>query len=496
MDAYSGERNYVFVSYSHEDESRAMAFIAALGRHFNVWYDKNLHSGKDWVDEIADREADSSAVFFLISEASLHSEYCKDEVSFARSGHIPLFAIELDKGIDYPRGFGLLLARTHREGFYDPKDYDRHLKELIYSSELLISLEKEMESPMEEEEVREITPKPAPSPIDPDLLAKAREGDIKANLEVAKRYRHIDEPKSFLYLSKAASKEDIEALILLPSYYRYGIGTKMDMAKFIEASKVLEAKGRSEGSVYLGEAYTLGLGCEYDPRKGVSYFKKASEQGDIMGKFFLSGALLFGNGIKKDAKRALEIASSLVQGNSMLGEYIEGVAYSSGSGVEKDLRRAYNLFSSSAKKGFAKAKTKLGLFLYSGLAGEKDYEKAFSLFEEAGKDFDSLALYFLALLYREGRGVGPNSYLYMEKMELSAKLGCPKAMGQLALQYGQQGIYFDKQKSYLYALMASEREEPEGYLALANCYIKGYGVKKNMAKAMMYNAKWNASKNK
>ncbi len=49
--AYDGDEPYVFVSYSHEDESAVYKEIRWLqDQRVNVWYDEDISPGTEWSD--------------------------------------------------------------------------------------------------------------------------------------------------------------------------------------------------------------------------------------------------------------------------------------------------------------------------------------------------------------------------------------------------------------------------------------------------------------
>ena len=83
--AYQGDKPYVFLSYSHKDEELALSVIEYLQEHsFNVWYDESIHSGTQWEDVIIDKIANCSAMVFLATQNSLASDWCRQELNFAK----------------------------------------------------------------------------------------------------------------------------------------------------------------------------------------------------------------------------------------------------------------------------------------------------------------------------------------------------------------------------------------------------------------------------
>lgn len=76
----------IFVSYMRRDKSIAETYVEQLRAvydHDDVWYDASLHGGEDWWRHIL-RQIDACEVFiFLISNRSLQSYYCQQELQYA-----------------------------------------------------------------------------------------------------------------------------------------------------------------------------------------------------------------------------------------------------------------------------------------------------------------------------------------------------------------------------------------------------------------------------
>ena len=76
----------IFISYTRRDKSTAQTYVEELRmmyEHHDVWYDNSLHGGEDWWRHIL-RQIDACDVFiFLISNRSLQSYYCQQEIQYA-----------------------------------------------------------------------------------------------------------------------------------------------------------------------------------------------------------------------------------------------------------------------------------------------------------------------------------------------------------------------------------------------------------------------------
>ena len=96
--AYSGDEDYVFVSYSHNDNALVYPEIAWMNlRGFNIWYDEGINPGASWRNEVADAIERSKLFIYFVTPRSATSVQCQKEVNFAIDHNIPLVAIHLEE---------------------------------------------------------------------------------------------------------------------------------------------------------------------------------------------------------------------------------------------------------------------------------------------------------------------------------------------------------------------------------------------------------------
>lgn len=107
---YQGSGKYIFVSYAHKDSRIAYPFIEALQERYNVWYDKGIHFANEWDKEVADHLARASLFIFLVSDNSLKSENCLDEINQAKNRKIP-FINALLEDVHFSMEFELRYSR-------------------------------------------------------------------------------------------------------------------------------------------------------------------------------------------------------------------------------------------------------------------------------------------------------------------------------------------------------------------------------------------------
>src|SRR5262245_47878377 len=74
----------LFISYSHKDDvlrEKLEAHLALLKRRglFDVWHDRKIGAGREWVGKINDALERADVVLLLVSADFLASDYCQDK---------------------------------------------------------------------------------------------------------------------------------------------------------------------------------------------------------------------------------------------------------------------------------------------------------------------------------------------------------------------------------------------------------------------------------
>lgn len=95
--AYEGREPYLFVSYAHLNSEQVMPVIESLfADKYRVWYDEGIAPGSEWPKNIEDHLRAAAAVLVFVSQASLSSPNCENEVAHANVGGRPVFQFSLD----------------------------------------------------------------------------------------------------------------------------------------------------------------------------------------------------------------------------------------------------------------------------------------------------------------------------------------------------------------------------------------------------------------
>ena len=139
--AYLGKGKYIFVSYSHRDAKKVYEFISILQTKYNVWFDEGIHFGREWDEEIVSKIDGCSLFIYAITDNSLNSKNCKDEIAFAKQNDIPFLNVIMDD-VELPSIFNFRYGRFQMLKYYEYSNKGEVLHDLERRSEEIKLTEK------------------------------------------------------------------------------------------------------------------------------------------------------------------------------------------------------------------------------------------------------------------------------------------------------------------------------------------------------------------
>lgn len=115
LTVYNGEKPYIFISYAHRDSRRVLPAIKALQEQgYRIWFDQGIEAGTEWSNSIAAHLRDCSTFVIFVSENSMSSENCLDEVAYAKTHQKPSLMIYLEENVKLPQGIDMQTSRFQR----------------------------------------------------------------------------------------------------------------------------------------------------------------------------------------------------------------------------------------------------------------------------------------------------------------------------------------------------------------------------------------------
>ena len=109
----------LFISYARVDKPLCKQIVQHLQDVHEVWYDRRLHAGQQWWNEIVTRLEWCEGFVYLLSPESVASEYCQREFDLALDGGKHIFPVLIQARTDVPDTLSHIHYADLSEGMED-----------------------------------------------------------------------------------------------------------------------------------------------------------------------------------------------------------------------------------------------------------------------------------------------------------------------------------------------------------------------------------------
>jgi TPR repeat protein len=151
--------------------------------------------------------------------------------------------------------------------------------------------------------------------------------------------------------------------------------------------------------------------------------------------------------------------------------------------VEKDNEKAFSNFKKASELNQSEAKYLLGLCYYNGLGIEKNEELGIKWIEKASQDNIPKAHFFLSNFFLKGK----DEHKAVFHLKEAAKRNHLKAQYNLAECYlNGEGVKKDLKKACYFFQKAADSGDSNSQFNIAKCYFSGIGVSRDYEKAVHY----------
>ena len=423
-DVYEGSAPYIFISYAHKDKDRVLPIVHSLQScGFRVWYDVGIEAGTQWTDDIARHLAYCKCAMLFISNASLKSPHCYDEIKEAHDQKKILIPIHLEQ-VTLPEKVQKLIVTWQAFFLYRYSDDQAILPELTGSKAIASCRGADYSSREAVEAHRKLA-------VQYFRKAAQQEGHTDSQFELGECYEcgegvDQDHSSAFMWYHLAAEEGCARAQVRLANYYRAGTVVGLDEVKAAKWYLEAAAQGNNDGCVEYGKCCEHGLGVEKNTAEAIRWYRKAAERCHPEGQFLLAN-LYDSLGMKEDAVfwfQSAALSSS-------------GVAYAADM-----MLRLSGILSADTPKPWE--------------AAEEYWEKCQSCYQEGN---DAQAIVFL---------------------RKAAELGHAQAQCELGMCcYQGDGVARDVDEAVRWFRRAAQHGHGGGALNLGNCYSNGDGVEQN-----------------
>ena len=135
---YSGQGDYIFVSYSHKDDELVFPILRKLQlAGCRIWYDEGIEVGENWRQILATKiQSEHCKDFLLFSTVhSTQSKHVQAEIHAALNCDKKIITVSMDDSV-FPLGIQMYLQTDQILGVYDPNFHDKLLRAIDPSVKL------------------------------------------------------------------------------------------------------------------------------------------------------------------------------------------------------------------------------------------------------------------------------------------------------------------------------------------------------------------------
>jgi hypothetical protein len=96
IEAYSGNKPYIFASYSHKNIKEVFWCIKKLAEsRYRIWYDEGIEPGNEWPEEVGRALTGCQLFLVFMSPAAMDSRNVRNEINFASSENKSVMVVML-----------------------------------------------------------------------------------------------------------------------------------------------------------------------------------------------------------------------------------------------------------------------------------------------------------------------------------------------------------------------------------------------------------------
>lgn len=213
-------------------------------------------------------------------------------------------------------------------------------------------------------------------------------------------------PISIEDLLTKAEQGDVDAQLDLGYNYLYGVnGVNTDYAKALHFYKLAAKQMNPVALNNLGSLYFNGLGTNANHSLAIKYFNAAAQLGSNDAAVNLA-IIYLGSAQDAESDANFEKAFQLLeqaQSTNNSAKFLLGYAYYKGVFVDTDFNKAFQLIKAAADAQYDEAQFTLAQLYIDGNGTPKNYNKAIQYLQNAAEQGYPDALMLLADIYTEGK---------------------------------------------------------------------------------------------
>ena len=96
IEAYRGNKPYIFASYAHKNMKEVFGVIKKLvDARYRVWYDEGIEPGNEWPEEVGKALTGCQLFLVFMSPSAMESRNVRNEINFASGANKGIMVVNL-----------------------------------------------------------------------------------------------------------------------------------------------------------------------------------------------------------------------------------------------------------------------------------------------------------------------------------------------------------------------------------------------------------------
>jgi len=124
IEAYRGNKPYIFASYSHKNMKEVFGVIRKLAdARFRIWYDEGIEPGNEWPEEVGKALTGCQLFVVFMSPSAIDSRNVRNEINYASGENKSIMVVNLQP-VELSEGMRLQIGTVQHINKHEMPEVD------------------------------------------------------------------------------------------------------------------------------------------------------------------------------------------------------------------------------------------------------------------------------------------------------------------------------------------------------------------------------------
>ena len=295
--------------------------------------------------------------------------------------------------------------------------------------------------------------------------------------------------EGFKWLEKSSDQGNVASKVEIAKCFLYGDPVeKQEHIGFEILSSIINTSNK-KCHYEIGRCFYFGIGTDKDYSLAYKHFMFAAKRGHVSSQDYIGDMYYFGQGVNQNYVKAREWYEKVAEHNNSNSLLHLAFIYGDGLGVEVDKDKAFTYYVKAAELGEKRAQCELYNFYFFN-ENYKDYQLGKKYLEMAAKQEYAVAEKELALLYigRYDFEEDDEQFVYwLKRAALHGDVEAQRILGEAYYQFGDPSVLpVNYEDACQWLEKAAENGDVQACIDLAELYLSGEGLTKDLVKVREY----------